>query len=160
MKKAVVLALAAIMVLGVAGAAFADSVDYPGSLFAPGRHQATNSADPVEVRATVNPKITLTVDTDDAAQSIAWLSLDPGATSSTKRVDVLVDSNKQFDLDVTEDVAAFTAAEITLVRTVADTANVGKGENVAFADDYYVTTTWNTEPNTYTAHVTYTVTQD
>jgi hypothetical protein len=146
------------MVLGVAGAAFADSVDYPGANVPP--WTATNGSDPVEVRATVNPKITLTVDTDDASQSIEWLGLDPGTTSSTKRVDVFVDSNKQFDLDVTEDVSAFTPAEITLVRTVADTADVAKGEDVAFADDYYVTTTWNTAPGTYKAYVTYTVTQD
>lgn len=160
MKKAVVLALAAIMVLGVAGAAFAESVDYPGSLVA-GVWTATNSADPVEVRATVNPKITLTVDTPDASQSVEWLSVDPGVTGlGGKTVTVMVDSNKQFDLHVTESVAAFTAADITLHRTVNDSPNQGKGQDVTFNDAYSIDTTWDTEPGTYTATVTYTVTQD
>ena len=159
MKKTLVLALAALMLFGVAGVALAESVDYTGVDVA-GTWTATNGGDPVEVRATVNPKITLTVNTPDASQSVEWLGVDPDTTVGGKTVDVYVDSNKQFDLAVSENVAAFTAADITLTRSLAAQADQGKGKDVHFADAYQITTTYNTEPGTYAAYVTYTVTQD
>ena len=54
----------------------------------------------------------------------------------------------------------FTAADITLTRSLAAQADQGKGKDVHFADAYQITTTYNTEPGTYAAYVTYTVTQD
>jgi len=68
-KKVIVLALAAIMLLGVAGAAFAESVTYTVP--------ASNTGDPVDVKATVNPKIELTVDTPDASQTVDFGAVDP-----------------------------------------------------------------------------------
>lgn len=160
MKKAVVVALAAIMVLSVAGVALADTVSYPGTQLAPGRYQATNSGDPVDVKVTVNPKITLTVDTPDAAQSVDFGSVDPGTTGlGGKTVGLSVNSNKRFDLTVAEDVTNFAANDVTLHRTLANTANNAKGQNVTFSDAYSIDTAWTTEPGAYTATVTYTVTQ-
>lgn len=158
MKKAVVLALAAIMVLGVAGAAFANIEAYDGSLYAPGRWQASNSTDPVEVKATVNPKITLTVETPDAAQSVDFGAVDPGATYGGKTVTLTVDSNKQFDLTATPDVTGF--GTLTLTRSLANQADHAKGAGIVFTDNYGIDVPVDADPIGYTATVTYSVVQD
>ena len=159
MKKAVVLALAAIMVLGVAGAAFADVVTYDGSLYAPGRWQAAGT---VNVSATVNPKLELTIDTPSAAsQTVAFGAVDPG-TSGPLTVNLAVSSNKQFDLTASEALAGFQTVDgdITLNRTLADQLDQGKGAAVPFSDDYSIDVPWTVDPGTYSATVTYTALQD
>ncbi|MBN2840337.1 MAG: hypothetical protein JXP37_05200 [Coriobacteriia bacterium] len=163
MKKAVLLgALAAVMLFGIVGLAVADPVDYPGSLFAPGRWQADNSADPVEVKATVNPKITLTVNTPDDDQSVNFGSVDPG-TYDGKTVTLTVNSNKQFDLTVSETLTGFEdvgGESITLNRGLADTEDVAKGSAIPFTDNYEIVVPWEIDPGVYSAFVTYSVLQD
>jgi|GEM_PF-3565740 len=163
MKKAVLLgALAALMLFGIVGLAVADDVTYPGSLFAAGRWQADNSADPVEVKATVNPKITLTIATPDGAQSVDFDAVDPG-TYDGKAVTLTVNSNKKFDLTVSETLTGFEDAggeAITLNRDLADTADVAKGSAIPFTDNYEIVVPWEIDPGVYSAFVTYSVIQD
>ncbi len=151
MKKAVVLALAAIMVLGVAGAAFADSVPYLGS---GDPLVATNSASPVQVTATVKSKLTLTVNTPDAAQTAAFGDVYPGA-AVTENVGVTVQSNKAW----TSSTALGGQNALIGLSRAGFPASGAKGTNT-YTDIYTVNVPWDTDPGDYTATVTYTVTQN
>jgi opacity protein-like surface antigen len=152
MKKAVVLALAAIMVLGVAAAAFADQAVYSDNA-APN----ASTSGVVNVSATVNPKITLTIDTPDAGQYVAFGAVDPGATYGPLTVGLTVDSNKKFDLTSTQDTTGFGA--LTLGRTLADVSGHAKGAGITFSDDYGITVPIDADPGDYSATVTYSVVQ-
>lgn len=151
MKKSVlVAALAVAVVFGVAAYATADIATYA----LPGNTQSGT----VNVTASVNPKITLTITTPDPAQSVAFGALDGGATAS-KDVTLLVDSNKAFDLvKVVTDPAS--AALMGFSTSLADQADVVKGEDIPFTDTYSVTVPFTTDPGTYTTGVQYTVTQN
>lgn len=99
MKKTLVLALAAIMVLGVAGAAFAGSNVYTDSVT-----KGTTDPATVTVQAKVNPKITLSVSTPDGAGTdllLDWATtpLDPGTDPAAKDVTLVVQSNKDYSLN-------------------------------------------------------------
>lgn len=97
MKKVIVLALAAIMVLSVAGAAFADiSTLYTDvNQGTPGTVEGT-----VNVSASVKPKITLQITTTDDGQTLAFGDLYPGddTTDDGKSVTLAVQSNKKYTL--------------------------------------------------------------
>lgn len=148
MKKTLMIsALAVAIVFSVVALATADIVTYNAA----GNTQTGN----VAVSATVNPKITLTINTPDAAQSVAFGALDPGATAS-KDVTLTVSTNKAFNL--TKTVSGQTA-EIGLTTSQANLANVAKGQNLSYTDTYSVNVPWSTEPGNYTANVQYTVTQ-
>ncbi|MDO8848851.1 MAG: hypothetical protein Q7W51_10755 [Coriobacteriia bacterium] len=155
MKKAVVLALAAIMVLGVVGAAFADAVPYPGAVNGDGDLEATNGASPVQVTASVKSKLTLTVDTPDGSQTAAFGDVYPGAAAVTEDVDVTVQSNKSWTSSTS---VAGQDALMGLSRA-GFPASGAKGANT-YTDTYTVNVPWTTDPGDYTATVTYTVTQD
>lgn len=153
MKKTLVLALAAIMVLGVAGAAFA--VDYPGTLV--GTQLVATNSPAVQVTATVPAKLTLTLD----KTLVAFGPVDPGATA-TSNVLVTVKSNKTWTGDV---VVAGQAAEIGLAASTDDAgwdamAKYGAVGNSDFTDAYSLNVPWTTPAGDYVATVTYTVTQD
>ena len=151
MKKTLVLALAAIMVLGVAGAAFAESVTYTTP--------ASNSANPVDVKATVNAKIELTVATPDAAQAVEFGAVDPGVAVSDS-VTVTVKSNKAWT--GTSSLAG-DATDIGLTTsTSTDWATMsGYGAKGVhnFTDVYEINVPWTTDPGDYVGTVVYTVTQ-
>lgn len=151
-RMAIVASVAAAMLLSAVAFASADVQTYTGA-----GNPRTASGN-VNVSATVNPKITLTVDTPDAAQSVDFGAVDPGTTGG-KTVDLSVNSNKQFDLAVTQDTTSF--GGITLNRTLGAGENdIAKGAGIARSDDYSIDVPWTTDPGAYTATVTYTVTQD
>lgn len=158
MKKTVVLALAAIMVLGVAGAAMAGTSVIPGV--------AGTAQGVVSISAQVNPKLTLTLDTPDGASpalQLNWVIDDPDVAPASKDVDITVDSNKQFDLAVAEDFSGFTGSGITVSNTLAaGENNIAKGKGVTRTDTVSLTSAdwWQVDPTTYTGTITYTVTQD
>jgi len=153
MKRMVLVAtLAAAMVLSAAAFANADVATYTGA------GVPRTASGNVTVTAAVNPKITLTVDTPEAGQSVDFGAVDPGVSAS-KAVNLSVDSNKQFDLVAAQDTTLF--GGITLNRTLGTgESNIAKGANVARIDTYSLDVPWTTDPNPYTATVTYTVTQD
>lgn len=147
--------LAVVLLFGLVGLASADIATYnvPGN---------TQTGD-VNVTASVNPKITLQITTPDALQTVAFGPVDPGNHPGGS-VGLLVDSNKAFDLDITQDTSAFGSAGpgelITLTRSLgAGSAAVAKGQAIPFIDDYEIDVPWATEPGAYAATVTYTVTQ-
>lgn len=155
MKRAVVLALAALMVFGVAGAALADvSAEYVG---AGGPPLAVSNTTPVTVTATVNPRLTLTITTPDAGQAVAFGNVDPGVDTSAV-VTVSVKSNKGWTASkgVSGDFAL-----IGLSTTDLSTlTNYGVKGAWDFTDTYTVNPPLTTDPGVpYTADVVYTVTQ-
>jgi hypothetical protein len=145
-------ALAISIVLGVVGYATADIVTYNGAGIP---REASGS---VTVRASVNPKITLTVDTPNAGQEVDCGAVDPGTTTGGKTVALSVDSNKSFDLTSTQDTTSFDS--IALTRTLGNSTGNAKGANSTFSDDYAIDVPWTTEPGNYTAGVVYTVVQN
>ena len=159
MKKAVGLALAAIMVLGVAGAAMAGN---SGPIAGVGG----TASGVVNISAKVNPKLTLTLDTDDGVDPnllLDWAAIDPDVAPADKDVRILVDSNKQFDLAVAEDFSDFAGSGITISNTLAaGEDDIAKGKAVSRTDTVSLTSAdwWQVDPDTYTGTITYTVTQD
>jgi hypothetical protein len=139
------------MVLGVAGAAFADSVTYTVP--------ASNTGDPVDVKATVNPKIELTVDTPDASQTVDFGAVDPGV-AVTDSVTVTVKSNKAW---TGSSVLGGDATSIGLTTSTnsnwAGMSGYGAKGVKSFTDSYSIDVPWTTDPANYIGTVTYTVTQ-
>lgn len=165
MKKTIVLALAAIMVLGVAGAAFADSVTYEGG--SSGAPPVWSAAGTVNASAKVNPKITLTLgvtsDTDgDGVLELAW-DITPGTAEPTPEiVNLTVDSNKDFTIERTADDSALSAAGISFDFTGSSLPTEGtKGGDFTCEDTVNLSSTnwWNVEPGDYSGSIVYTVTQ-
>lgn len=170
MKKTLVLALAAIMVLGVAGAAFADSVIYPGAPNGdvPPKQVAAGT---VLISASVNPKITLTITTpnkaldgttDAAAQTLDFQALNPGTTSSALTVGLGVTSNKAYSLTAAPTLGANWAANGLALNRTPDAAIVASNPKTAaatFTDSYTITVPASADPVAYTGSVLYTATQ-
>jgi hypothetical protein len=154
MKKTVVLALAAIMVLGVAGAAFADvSSVYVG---AGGPPLTVSNTTPVTVSATVNPRLTLTITTPDAGQTVDFGAVNPGTTIPAETVSLAVKSNKVW----TASTSITDAAPLNLTTTTLSTLpNYGLKGEYNFTDTYNIAPAFTLDPGAYTATVTYTVTQ-
>lgn len=114
MKKTLVLALAAVMVLGVAGAAFAGSNVFSDTVTA-----GTTDPAAVTVNAKVNSKITLTVATTEGSGTdllLDWATtpLNPGDDPAAKDVTLEVKSNKPYLLNRdTTGMSALTTAGYT-----------------------------------------------
>jgi len=166
MKKVVLLAMVAIMVFSMVGYAMADTW---GPLTTNASSLSNSGADglghngPVTVKATVNPKIELTVNTPDALQSVNWGSIDPGATYGGKQVTLDVKSNYHAGVTITaaESKAQFTANNISLSRTAGGTwTTAAPSTGFMATDDYAITVPWNTPDGAYSATVTYTVAQN
>ena len=152
MKKHALLGVVVVAVLlGAVAYATADSVTYPGA----GSPSAASGT--VTVKTTVNPKITLTVATPDAAQSVDFGAVDPGSVIGGKTVNLTVNSNKAFDLSK---VTAGQNALIGLATTLANSAANAKGAAIPFVDNYSINVPYTTDPGAYTATVQYTVTQN
>ncbi len=151
--------LAVVMLFGVVGLASADSVAYPGS----GTPRvASNAADLVDVKATVNPKITLTISTPAAAaQTVDFGDADPGVPEN-QNVIVAVDSNKDWSgTTALSGDNALLGLTTTLTGGFAGVkGNSATGGNT-LTDTYTINVPWDTAPSAtgYTAFVQYTVTQ-
>lgn len=143
--------LAVVLLFGAVGLATADTVTYP---LVPGSPPATSASGTVSVTANVNPKISLTITTPDAAQTVAFGDVEPGVPVSDS-VDLEVSSNKIYDLDTT---LGGDDALIGLTTSVGDLTGEAKGTNT-YTDTYDVDVPFSTDPGAYTATVQYTVTQ-
>lgn len=155
MKKSILISVLAVAVLfGVVGYATAGSDTFPGA----GSPQAASGS--TTVKASVNPKITLAIETPDGAGStldVDFGNVDPGAVVPSKDVTLTVDSNKSFNIASSQNTAGF--GGISLVRDLAN-ATYAKGANRVLTDAYTISVPWTTDPNAYTATVQYTVTQN
>jgi len=119
---------------------------------------ATTATDTVNVKATVNPKITLTLD----KTAVDFGAVDPEANTSAT-VGIAVKSNKDFKIVRAGDgtSAAFqTALGLTQTAAPFDGAALQtKSGNATLTDTYTINVPWSTTPGDYVANYTYTVTQ-
>lgn len=108
----------------------------------------------VAVTATVSPKLTMTIDTPDDAQTVDFGIVDPGSLVTRPAVNVAVQSNKAFGLTVgtSGDVAALD------FQTTALAAGGAAGVT-NFSDTYSVNVPWSTAPGVYHTTVQYTAAQ-
>jgi hypothetical protein len=150
MKKTLLMVVLAIAIMLVAAAtATADQAIVPGA------GSPLSAADTVNVSATVNARLLLTVDTPDVGQTVAFGNVTPGNTYNAP-VTVNVKSNRLFDLTIGK---AGQVAQLGFTTTVADSLAHARGDH-NFADDYQLQVPWDTAPGAYAASVTYTVVQN
>jgi len=149
----IVLAIALLVLLGAVTYATADSATYYGTDVSP----AGDATGTVSVTATVNPKINLTIETPDAAQTVDFGTVYPGDVIPSKTVTLTVDSNVIYSLATAP---SGDVAELALVTVGTPTGAWGsRGANREYYDDYTITPPWDTAPGVYNAEVQYTVTQ-
>jgi hypothetical protein len=118
---------------------------------------ATKTAsDTVTVKATINPKLTLTVVTPAASQTVDFGTLDPGTVTGAQTVNLTVQSNKTYNISK----STTGAAAIGLATTLGNSVNNARTAGQLYADNYSLTVPWTTDPGAYTATVLYTVTQN
>jgi len=150
MKKSVLFGVLIVaMLFGAVGLASANVVTYTGA------GSPLSASGTVNVAASVNPKITLTIDTPDAAQTVDFGAVDP-ETAYTDSVDLRVKSNQVYDLTV--GAPAGDVAELGFVNDLASAANQAKGVN-DYTDNYDINVPFTTDPGVYGVTVQYTVAQ-
>ena len=151
-NRALLGAMVVAVLLGAAAYATADTAVVTGT----GAPRA--GAGTVTVNASVNPKLTLTLATPDAAQTVDFGAVDPGVAVGGKTVNLLVSSNKDFG--ISKSITGVGVAALGLNTTLADASGIGKGSAIPFSDAYSINVPWTTVPAAYTASVVYTVTQN
>lgn len=149
-KKLVFGALTVALVLSATAFATADVVTIDGA------GSPLKSAGSVTTKVTINPKLTLSITTPEAAQTVDFSTLDPGTTTAAKNVALNVKSNKVYS--VTKVITGQNAL-MGLSTTLADSAANAKTDGQAFSDDYSLVVPWTTDPGALTANVQYTVSQ-
>lgn len=115
-----------------------------------------SAAGTVAVKATVAPKLVLTITTPEAVQTVDFLTVDPGTTTPVKTVTLDVKSNKVYSISKSVSGAD---ALMGLSTTLANSTGNAKTAGQTFSDDYQLTVPWTTDPGALTANVQYTVTQ-
>lgn len=145
MRKSVLFGVLIVaMLFGVVGLASADIVSYS----APAQGTVT-------ANASVNPKITLTIDTPDLAQTVDFGAVDP-ETAYTDTVDLTVKSNKVYDLTV--GAPAGDVALLGFTNSLASVTGAAKGTNI-YTDTYGINVPFTTDPGNYAVTVQYTAAQ-
>lgn len=143
-KSALFGVLIVAMLFGVVGLASADVVTYS----APAQGTVT-------ARAAVNPKITLSIATPDAAQTVDFGPVDP-ETAYSDTVGLQVKSNKVYDLTV--GAPAGDVAALGFTNSLASATGESVGINT-YTDTYDINVPFTTAPGNYAVTVQYTVAQ-
>jgi len=126
-KKTLLLAVLAVaLFLGAVSFATADTATYASG--APGT---------VTVNANVNSKLTLTITTPDAGQSIDYGIVDPGDTITGESVGLNVKSNRAYDL--TEAITPLAADELQVTSDFTDVAGAAKTASQNYTSNYTLT---------------------
>lgn len=125
--------------------------------------------------AQVNPKITLTL----SSNTIDWGAMDPGTSSAVQAANITIDSNKAFKLEQVAptnwtrlDAGTYQPPISTLQYnfngagmqampggTTGLVPNRAKGQNINYTNSLQAVWTWDSEPGSYEAQITYTATQ-
>ena len=114
------------------------------------------ASDTVTVKATVNPKLTLTVTTPANTQTVDFGAVDPGTAYGPQAVTLTVQSNKTYNISK----VTVGAAPIGLTTSLANSNNNARTAGQLYTDNYSINVPWTTDPGAYTATVTYTVVQN
>ena len=153
MKRNLILGVLAIAILTLGAVTYANADT--AIVYGTGGASKTAS-DTVTVKATVNPKLTLTVTTPAASQTVDFGSVDPGTAYGPQAVTLTVQSNKTYNITKT----LTGAATIGLSTSLANSVNNAKTAGQGYADNYSLNVPWTTDPGSYTATVQYTVIQN
>ena len=159
-KKLVFGALTVALVLSATAFATADTATINGALNT-GTPPKLESKGTVNVKATINPKLVLTITTTDTvdAQTVNFGTVDPGNTYTGNSVALNVKSNKDYDLSTSIGGGVPIGLSTSLNDAGALTAQ-SKTASQNYTDNYKLVVPWTTAPNTYAATVQYTVTQN
>lgn len=114
------------------------------------------ASDTVTVQATINAKLTLTVVTPAASQTVDFGAVNPGTAYGPTAVNVTVQSNKPYDISK----VTTGAAPINLTTTLGNSSANARTAGQLFVDNYSINVPWTTDPGAYTATVQYTVIQN
>lgn len=143
MKKAVLFGVLIVaMLFGVVGLVGANPVTY-----------SNPAAGTVDVKATINPKIALTITTPDPAQTVDFGAIDP-ETPASDSVDLTVKSNKTYNLTVGAPTGH--VAELNFVNSLTSLTGEAKGTN-NYTDNYSINAPYTTDPGNYAVQVQYSV---
>jgi hypothetical protein len=153
MKKSLILGVlvVAVLLLGAVAYATADTAVITGTGGA-----SKTASDTVTVKATINPKLTLTVVTPAASQTVDFGSVDPGTAYGPTPVTLTVQSNKTYNITKT----TTGAAAIGLSTSLGNSVNNGVTAGQLYTDNYSLNVPWTTAPGAYTATVQYSVVQN
>ena len=135
-----------VVVLGVAIGVFA---------VAPLAHADTTSGG-VTVGAQVESTILLAIATPGAGQSVSFGEVEPGVSTPAQSVDVVVSSNRPYNVSKTAD----DAAVLGLATSLSDSSANPQTNATVFTDSYTLDVPETTDPGSYVATVQYTVVQE
>ena len=156
MKKSLLLGVLAVAILLMGAVAYATADTATITKVGSGT-TAQTATDTVTVKASVNPKLVLTVVTPGAAvQTVDFGAVDPGTATGPQAVNLTVSSNKAYNISV----AKVGDTPIGLTTTLANSTANAKTASTGFTDNYSINVPWTTDPGSYTATVQYTVVQN
>ena len=153
MKRNLILGVLAIAILTLGAVTYANADT--AIVYGTGGASKTAS-DTVTVKATINPKLTLTVTTPAATQTVDFGTVDPGTAYGPQAVTLTIQSNKTYNISKT----LTGAAVIGLSTSLANSNNNVRTAGQLYTDNYSLNVPWTTDPGAYTATVQYTVIQN
>jgi hypothetical protein len=108
----------------------------------------------VTAKAFVNDKLTLTIVTPNAPQTVDFGNVDPGVAQTPQAVNLTVQSNRNWAMSISK------VGDATMgLTTSLGSASGGPTASAPYVDTYSLTVPWTTAPGAITATVQYTVTQ-
>lgn len=140
-----------ILLLGAVSHAAADTAIVWGS-----GATAQTASDTVTVKAVINSKLTMTVVTPAATQTVDFGTVDPGTATASQNVTMTVQSNRTYNVTIAKAGDVVMGLSTTLGNSVNNTRTAGQVYN----DSYKVTAPWTTAPGSYAATVQYTLVQN
>ena len=114
------------------------------------------ASDTVTVTAKINSKLTMTVQTPAATQTVDFGAVTPGTAVASQVVTMTIQSNRTYDVSV----ATVGAAPLGLTTTVGNSTSNARTAGQAFVDTYSLNVPWTTSPGSYTATVQYSIIQN
>jgi hypothetical protein len=152
-NRSILLGLIAITILLVGAVTYANADT--AIVYGTGSPSLTASST-VTVKAMLNDKLTLTVVTPAASQTVDFGNVDPGTAVGPQAVGLTVQSNRTYDLSK----STVGAAALGLTTSLANSAANARTAGQAFVDNYSINVPWTTAPGARTATVQYTIVQN
>ena len=153
-RTALLVFVVALLVLGAVGYATANVVTYNGV----GNPLVASGS--VLVTCTIGPKLTLQIDTPDAAQSVNFGTVLPGGGASSKIVTLTVQSNKTYDIGAAQTGAIWGTAGMNATRSFSATLPAQAIPGGTFYDTIGINPSYSVPAGSYSGNVVYTAVQN
>lgn len=159
-KVALVAAVVFALMFALVAHAAADTVTYNGATNGGGKQEAS-STPKIDVKVVIGPKVTLQVQTPQAAQTVDFGNIQPASGAHNASVNLTVQSNVAYDLNAVETAGApsIMGAGMGWARSFANISNHAKPAVTAgdgFTDTLTINPDYTVSPGTYTGTVVYT----